>query len=67
MSSFFICVDVTSEAVYELVTEPIQEPPAEEQPTEEAVDQVPGEITNPADLQGKPQSISLIFNTPCFT
>ena len=31
MASFFIRVDVTSEAVYELVAEPIQEPQAGEQ------------------------------------
>jgi len=35
-----------SEAVYELVAEPIQEPQATE------------EIANPADLQGKPRSIT---------
>ena len=65
--AYFIRVDAETEVVYELIAKPVQEPPAEELPTEEAVDQVPGEITNPADLQGKPRSISLILSTPCFT
>ena len=65
--AYFIRVDAETEVVYELIAKPVQEPPAEEQQTEEAVDQVPGEITNPADLQGKPQSLSLILSNPCFT
>ena len=65
--AYFIRVDAEIEVAYELIAEPVQEPPAEEQQTEEAVDQVPGEITNPANLQGKPRSISLILSTPCFT
>jgi hypothetical protein len=40
----------------------VQEPPAGEQQTEEAIDQAPGEVTNPADLQGKPRSIILNFS-----
>ena len=56
----FIRVDVTNEAVYELVAEPVQEPQAGEQ-QENAVEHAPEEIANPADLQGKPRSISLIF------
>ena len=56
----FIRVDTASEAVCELVAEPIPEP----QPGE-VVDQAPEEATNPADLQGKPRSISLILITPC--
>ena len=53
MASFFIRVDVTSEAVYELAVEPIQEPQAGEPQTEAAVEPDP-EVANPADLQGKP-------------
>ena len=50
-------IDVTSEAVYELVAEPIQEPQAEEQ-QEETVEHASEEVANPADLQGKPRSIT---------
>ena len=59
MSSFFIRVDTANEAVYELVAEPVQEPQAEEQ-QEEAIEHAPKEAANPADLQGKPQIITLI-------
>jgi len=58
MASFFICVDAANEAVYELVAEPVQEPPAGEQQIEEAVEQAPEDVVNPADLQGKPRSIT---------
>ena len=51
-------IDVTSEAVYELVAEPIQEPQAGEPQTDEAAEQATEEIANPADLQGKPRSIN---------
>jgi hypothetical protein len=61
----FIRVDVTNEAVCELVAEPVQEPQAGEQ-QEDAVEHAPEEIANPADLQGKPRSISLILITPCY-
>ena len=61
--AYFIRVDAETEVTYELIAKPVQEPPAKEQPTEEAVDQGPGEITNPADLQGKPRSITLILIT----
>ena len=47
-----------NEAVYELVAEPVQEPQAGEQ-QEGAVENAPEEVTNPADLQGKPRSITL--------
>ena len=57
----FICVYATNEVVYELVAELVQEPQAGEQ-QEETVEQAPGEVANPADLQGKPRSI-----TPTFT
>ena len=61
MASFFICVDVTSEAIYELVAEPIQEPQAGEPQAEAAVEPAP-DVANPADLQGKPRSITLTLN-----
>ena len=53
----FLRVDVTSEAVYELVAEPVQEPQVEEQ-QEETVEHASEEVANPADLQGKPRSIT---------
>ena len=59
MAFFFIRVDATNESVYELVAEPVQEPQAGEQ-QEDAVEHAPEEVSNPADLQGKPQSITLI-------
>ena len=61
IASFFIRVDVTSEAVYELVTEPIQEPQAGESRAEAAVEPDP-EVANPADWQGKPRCITLNFS-----
>ena len=59
-------VAAVTEVAYELVAEPIQEPQAGEQ-QEDAVEHAPEEIANPADLQGKPRSISLILITPCYT
>ena len=61
MASFFIRVDVTSKAVYELAVEPIQEPQAGEPHAEAAVEPDP-EVSNPADWQGKPRSITTIFS-----
>ena len=61
-ASFYIRVDAANEAVYELVDEPVQEPPAGEQQIEEAVEQAPEDVVNPADLQGKPRSITLTLN-----
>ena len=58
----FIRVDAANEVVYELVAEPIQEPQAGEPQVEETVEPVPEEIANPADLQGKPRSITFILN-----
>ena len=55
MAFFFIRVDAANEAVYE----PVQVPQAEEQ-QEEAIEHAPKEAANPADLQGKPQIITLI-------
>ena len=65
MASFFIRVDVTSEAVYELVAEPIPEPQAVEPQAEAAVEPDP-EVANPADWQGKPRSITSIFSIQCY-
>ena len=62
----FIRVDTTSEAVYELVTEPIQKPQAGEPQAEAAVEPDLEEIVNPADLQGKPRSITSIFSIQCY-
>ena len=59
--TYFTRVATDTEVAYELVAEPIQELPAGEQQTEEAVEQAPEDVVNLADLQGKPQSISLIF------
>ena len=64
--AYFIRIDAETEAAYELIAEPIQEPQAGEQ-EEDAVELAPEEIANPADLQGKPRSISLILITPCYT
>jgi len=66
MAFFFIRVDVANEAVYELVAEPVQEPQAEEQ-QEEAVEHASEEVANPADLQGKPRSITFTFSIPCLS
>ena len=57
--AYFIRVDTEPEVAYELIAEPIQEPQAGEQ-QENAVEPTSEEIANPADLQGKPRSISLI-------
>ena len=57
----FIRVDTASEAVYELVAEPIQEPQAGEPQAEAAVEPDP-EVANPADWQGKPRCITLNFS-----
>ena len=59
MAFFFIRVDATNEAAYELIAEPIQEPQAGEQ-QEDAVEPTCEEVANPADLQGKPRNITLI-------
>jgi len=41
-----------------LVAKPVQEQLAEEQRGEEATEQAPKEVANPADLQGKPRSMT---------
>ena len=58
MALFFIRVDAANERFYELVAGPDQAPQAGGQQGEEAVEQAPEEATNPADLQGKPWSIT---------
>ena len=55
----FIRVDTANEVAYELIAEPIQEPQAGEQ-QEDAVEHAPEDLVNPADLQGKPRSITII-------
>ena len=55
----FIRVDAETKVAYELIAEPIQEPQAGEQ-QEDAVEPTSEEFANPADLQGKPRSITLI-------
>ena len=62
----FIRVDVTNEAVYELVAEPVQDPQAGEQ-QEDAVEPTSEEVANPTDLQGKPRSITLTFSIKCLS
>ena len=64
--AYFIRIDAETEVAYELIAEPVQEPSAGEPQPGEVVDQAPEEVTNPADLQGKPRSISLILITPCY-
>ena len=64
--AYFIRIEAETEVAYELIAEPVQEPQAGEQ-QEDAVEHTSEEVTNPADLQGKPRSISLILITPCYT
>ena len=57
----FICVDAANEVAYKLIAEPIKELQVEEQ-QEDAIEPTPEDLVNPADLQGKPRSITSIFN-----
>ena len=57
----FIHVDAVNEVAYKLIVEPVQEPQAEEQ-QEDAIEPAPEDLVNPADLQGKPRSITSIFS-----
>ena len=57
--AYFPRVAADTEVAYKQVAEPFQEPPAGEQQIEEAVEPAPEEVANPADLQGKPRSITL--------
>ena len=61
MAFIFIRVDAMNEAAYELIAEPIQEPQAGEQ-QEDAGEPTCEEVADPADLQGKPRSITSIFS-----
>ena len=56
--AYFPRVAADTEAVYELVAKPVQKPSAGEPQPGEVIDQAPEEATNPADLQGKPRSIT---------
>ena len=58
MTFFFIRVDAANEAVCELVAEPIPESQAGEPQAEAAAEPDPEHLVNPADLQGKPRSIT---------
>ena len=60
--AYFIRVDAETDVVYEMIAEPVQEPSTEEPRPGEVVDQAPEEVTNPADLQGKPRCITLNFS-----
>ena len=60
MAFFFIRVDATNEAAYELIAEPIQEPQAGEQ-QEDAGEPTCEEVADPTDLQGKPRCITHKF------
>ena len=60
--AYFIRIDAETEVAYELIAEPVQEPSAGEPQLGEVVDQAPEEVTNPADLQGKPRSITFTLN-----
>ena len=65
MASFFIRVDAANKAVYELVAEPVQELQVGEQ-QEDAVEHAPEEVADPANLQGKPRSITPTFSIQCY-
>ena len=56
--AYFIRVDAKTDVVYKLIAGPVQEPFAGKPQPGEVVNQAPGETANPADLQGKPRSIT---------
>ena len=64
--TYFIRVDAETDVVYELIAETVQKPSAEEPKPGEVVDQASEEVTNPADLQGKPRSITPTFSIQCY-
>ena len=66
MTSFCIRVDAVNEDVYELVAEPIPEPQEGEPQAEAAAEPNPEDLANPADLQGKLRSMTLILIIPCY-
>ena len=57
----FIRVDVANEVAHELIAELVREPRAEEQ-QEDAVEHALEDLVNPADLQGKPRSMTHKFS-----
>ena len=57
--AYFIRVDAANEVTHELIVELVQEPRAGEQQGD-AVEHAPADFVNPADLQGKPRSITII-------
>ena len=58
MHGIFYRIDAETEVAYELIAEPIQESSAGEPQPGEVIDQASEEATHPADLQGKPRSIT---------
>jgi len=64
--AYFIRIDAETVVAYELIAEPVQEPFAGEPQPGEVVNQAPGETTNPADLQGKPRSMTPTFSIQCY-
>ena len=64
--TYSIRVDAETEVSYELIAELIQEPQAGEQ-QEGTVEPTSEEVANPADLQGKPRSITFTFSIPCLS
>ena len=58
---YFIRGDAETEVAYELIAEPIQEPQPGEPQAEEVAEEATEEVANPAELQGKPRSITLIL------
>ena len=64
--AYFNRIDTETEVAYELIAEQVKKPSAGEPQPGEVVNQASEETTNPADLQGKPRSISLILITPCY-
>ena len=64
--AYFIRIDAETEVAYELIAEPVQEPSVGEPQPWEVIDQAPEEVTNPADWQGKPRSITPTFSNQCY-
>ena len=62
--AYFIRVVAETEVAYELIAEPVQEPSAGVPQPGEVFDQASEEVANPADLQGKPRSITFTFSIP---
>ena len=62
---YFSRIDAETEVAYELIAEPVQELQAGEQ-QEDAVEHTPEEVTNPANLQGKPRCITPTFSIQCY-